>query len=125
MMHRVGGLWVAAALVVSVGCADGEEKGVFCTADVKHMAVLVVNARDEPVGGAEVTAMNLDTGEVRVTLTHESEGWTAVDERIDGGTVRLVAEQAGRTSPAVEVEWTCDECHCYPSDQPITLVLPD
>lgn len=123
-MRRV--LMVVAALASlfgMFGAAGGcDDAAIVCTGDVKVMAVRVVDADDIVVAGAEVTATNLDTGEVQVATTG-ADGFAAVHEGIGGGTVSVVATLGARTSRAVEVEWTCGECHCNPAQSSLKVVL--
>lgn len=106
----------------AAGGCDGVESA--CTLDLRQLPVRVVDADDIVVAGAEVTATNLDTGEVQVATTG-ADGFAAVHEGIGGGTVSVVATQGARTSPAVEVEWTCDACHCNPAQSSLEVVLAD
>ncbi|MET0405569.1 MAG: carboxypeptidase-like regulatory domain-containing protein [Cystobacter sp.] len=93
-----------------------------CAENLVTLRVEVVDARGAAVDDAVVTATNADTGHSITGTTSERGVTTAVNEDIGAGRVWLTAVAGSKSSDsAVEVNWTCDDCHCHP--QPGTIQL--
>ncbi|MBN1210007.1 MAG: carboxypeptidase regulatory-like domain-containing protein [Myxococcaceae bacterium] len=83
----------------------------------------VVTAAGIRVKGATVTATNLETLESITGVTNEVGISRAVNESLAPGPTRLYATAGSKISPATQVEWQCDECHCTPSPEEVMLQL--
>jgi hypothetical protein len=120
-------LVLSSALVPLLACVEppppppGREGE--CTEELVLLRVTVVDASGEPVEGAVVTARNDVTGKTLIGTTDGRGSTLAVNEEVGDGSVQVQAERAPKVSQAVEVGWTCDACHCYPSTAELTLSL--
>jgi len=100
---------------------DGGRPTYGCHPQTAVLAVKVVDAANQPVNGATVTAINLGTGQT-ATLTTDGDGVTrGVTDAMGPGIIRVEATSAGRSSPAFDTTWTCDSCTC--TVQPLAAVL--
>lgn len=117
--------FIASALVLSLSSVAACD--VFTTSCDASLSGIIVTVRDSDgqlVADARVVGTNLDNGRTHEQLTANTESQYFLGEGIDGGTVRYVATVGDRSSPALEVEWHCDECHCKP-ESGVELVLAD
>jgi hypothetical protein len=102
---------------------DGGRDRANCTTEVATLAVKVVNAQAEGVGGATVTAKNVGSGKT-VTATTNAQGATsAVTEELGTGTVRLSASSGALLSQTAQVEFVCGDCACTVDPKSVTLQL--
>ncbi len=94
-----------------------------CVEDLVTLRVEVVDAQGRPVEDATVTATHVDSAVSVTGTTNERGVTTAVSEEVGAGTVRVVATSGSKVSPATQVTWTCDDCHCTPEPSTIQLQL--
>ncbi|KFE63163.1 putative lipoprotein [Hyalangium minutum] len=87
------------------------------------MKVEVVTADGVLVKGATVTAINEESQESITGVTNEVGVSRAVNESLAPGRTRLYATAGSKVSPATEVQWLCDDCHCQPDPDTVTLQL--
>jgi hypothetical protein len=95
-----------------------------CTEHLVTLRVEVVDAGGAMVDDAVVTATNADTGHSITGTTSERGVTLAVNEDIGAGRVWLTAVGGSKsTESAVQVTWTCDDCHCHPEPGTVQLRL--
>ena len=119
---------VTAALSTLCACSpmgallpDGGRANPGCFDAQVVLPVTVVDANNQPVTGATVTATNRGTGK-SVTGTTDANGiCNAVTEAIGAGDVDLKALDGARMSSAFSVQWTCGACDCIASPASATL----
>jgi hypothetical protein len=125
-MLRARQMFLLLGLAPLVACDGGlrvDRQGNPCAENLVTLRVEVVDAREQPVQDATVTATNKDTGRTITGTTSERGITTAVNEDIGQGIVRLVATAGPKVSSPAEVTWTCDECHCQPDPTSVRLQL--
>ncbi len=94
-----------------------------CSEEQVTLKVEVVTAEGVLVKGATVTATNEQTGVSITGVTNETGLSRAVNESLAPAPTRLSATAGSKVSSALQVEWECDECHCSPSPDAVTLEL--
>lgn len=97
--------------------------GGTCSEELVSLKVEVVTAEGIRVKGATVTAFNEDSKQSITGVTNEQGISRAVNESLAPGLTRLTATAGPKVSQATEVEWQCDECHCEPIPDSVTLEL--
>ena len=97
--------------------------GGVCSEELVSLKVEVVTAEGVLVKGATVTALNEDTQASITGVTNEVGVSRAVNESLAPGRTRLYAMAGSKVSPATEVHWQCDDCHCQPDPDTVTLQL--
>jgi hypothetical protein len=97
--------------------------GGACSAEQVSLKVEVVTAQGVLVKGATVTATNLESHASITGVTNEVGVSKAVNESLAPGVTRLTATAGPKVSPPLEVQWECDECHCRPQPDSVTLQL--
>jgi len=97
--------------------------GGVCSEELVSLKVEVVTANGVLVKGATITAINEETQESITAVTNEVGISRAVNESLAPGPTRLYATAGSKVSPATEVEWQCDDCHCQPDPGTVTLQL--
>lgn len=96
-----------------------------CSDRVSVHPVLILDGQTGGIAPtAVVTATNLDKTGMDTQIASEG-GIAHITEKVGGGTVRYVATIGTRQSVPVDVEWTCDECHCRPAPGSVdTITVP-
>jgi uncharacterized GH25 family protein len=94
-----------------------------CVENLIALRVEVVDAQGRPVKDATVTATHVESTVSITSTTNERGVTTAVTEELGQGAVRLTASAGSKVSPAAQVTWTCDECHCTPEPSTVQLQL--
>ncbi|XXF75906.1 carboxypeptidase regulatory-like domain-containing protein [Myxococcaceae bacterium GXIMD 01537] len=126
-MHRTGvHLLLLLGWVAIAGCDDrptGERHDNACEEDLLALRVEVVTVDGARVKGATVTANNPSSNRTVTSLTDGEGVSTAITELVGPGTLRVWATAGARVSPTATVEWTCDDCHCYPEPTSVRLQL--
>ncbi|HYH99955.1 carboxypeptidase regulatory-like domain-containing protein [Hyalangium sp.] len=97
--------------------------GDVCSEELVSLKVEVITAHGALVKGATVTAINEESQESITGVTNEVGVSRAVNESLAPGLTRLYATAGAKVSPAAEVEWQCDDCHCQPVPGAVTLQL--
>lgn len=97
--------------------------GDACAEELVALKVEVVTADGVLVKGATVTAINEETQASITGVTNEVGVSRAVNESLAPGRTRLYATAGSKVSPATEVEWLCEGCHCQPDPDTVTLQL--
>jgi hypothetical protein len=97
--------------------------GDMCSEELVSLKVAVVTADGVLVKGATVTAINEDPQESITGVTNEVGVNRAVNESLAPGPTRLYATAGAKVSPAIKVEWLCDDCHCQPEPSTVMLQL--
>ncbi|WP_240487017.1 carboxypeptidase-like regulatory domain-containing protein [Hyalangium minutum] len=97
--------------------------GDVCSEELVSLKVEVVTADGVLVKGATVTAINEESQESITGVTNEVGVSRAVNESLAPGRTRLYATAGSKVSPATEVQWLCDDCHCQPDPDTVTLQL--
>jgi hypothetical protein len=97
--------------------------GDVCSEELVSLKVEVVTAEGVLVKGATVTAINEETQESITGVTNEVGVSRAVNESLAPGPTRLYATAGAKVSPATQVQWHCDNCHCQPDPSTVTLQL--
>lgn len=126
-MFRVRILSVVVLGVAFLSACDNrpvvDRGGDVCSEELVTLKVEVVTAEGVRVKGATVTATNVETAESITGVTNDVGISRAVNESLAPGRTRLSAMAGSKVSPATEVEWQCDECHCSPVPEDVTLQL--
>ena len=107
------------ALSSLVACDDGDTG---CTEHYVTFPVVVFDDGGGRLANVEVTATNLESGKVITARTDDNGETLAIGENVGGGAVRIVAQHEG-LSAGVDTLWTCDACHCTPSQPSATFIL--
>ncbi|WP_224245922.1 carboxypeptidase-like regulatory domain-containing protein [Hyalangium gracile] len=100
-----------------------DRSGGVCSEGLVSLKVEVVTAEGVRVKGATITATNEETLESITGITNEQGFSRAVNETLAPGVTRLYATAGSKVSPATQVEWVCDDCHCEPTPDTVTLQL--
>ncbi|WP_224369242.1 carboxypeptidase-like regulatory domain-containing protein [Hyalangium versicolor] len=125
-MYRLRILPVLLGLACLPACDNRpvvDRGGDTCSEELVSLKVEVVTAEGVHVKGATITATNEDTHESITGVTNEVGVSRAVNESIAPGPTRLSATAGPKVSPATQVEWQCDDCHCEPIPDSVTLQL--
>jgi hypothetical protein len=94
-----------------------------CSEELVSLKVQVVTAEGVLVKGATVTATNEDTEESITGVTNEVGVSRAVNESLAPGPTRVSAMAGSKVSQATEIDWQCNDCHCEPVPDSVTLQL--
>lgn len=116
-------LWGLACLPACDNRPVVNRGGDMCSEELVSLKVEVITANGVLVKGATVTAVNEETQQSITGVTNEVGVSRAVNESLAPGRTRLYATAGSKVSPATEVEWQCDECHCQPIPSSVTLQL--
>lgn len=88
------------------------------------LPVKVVDANNQPVSGATVTATNRAPPGKSLTGITDGNGVTnAVTEAIGAGEVDIKATDGARVSGVFNAQWTCGECDCTANPAAATLQI--
>ncbi len=94
-----------------------------CSEEPVSLKVEVVTAEGVRVNGAIVTAINEESQESITGMTNKEGVSRAVNESLAPGVTRVSAVAGSKVSQATEIEWQCDDCHCEPIPDSVTLEL--
>lgn len=112
---------------LSLACGGGSEPrpdggvSVCDPNEERFIPVTVVDAANEPVPNATVTARNESTGKTVTAVTNEQGVTAAVGSGIGSGTVTFRATSGTKTSNVGQATFVCGECGC--SFDPVSITL--
>lgn len=124
---RMQGMVGLLASVLVAGCdqAPRANRHEDSCAEPVSLRVSVRSSDGAYVQGATVTATNLESNVSISGVTDDRGVTTAVNETLAPSPIRVMATAGTHVSRAERVEWTCDECHCTPVPDSVTLQLQD
>lgn len=118
-------LCASALLLACGGSVPRPDGGVaVCDPNVDaFLPVKVLDANDQPVAGAEVTAKNVATGKTISGTTNEQGTTTAVSSSLGSGSVTVTARKDTKVSNTGQANFVCGECSCTYEPESVTLKL--
>ncbi|WAS84587.1 MULTISPECIES: carboxypeptidase-like regulatory domain-containing protein [unclassified Corallococcus] len=124
--RRYGWLGLLASVLVT-GCdeAPSANRHEDTCAEPMSLRVEVMSSDGAYIQGASVTATNLESNVSITGVTDDRGVTTAINETLAPSPIRVVATAGSHVTLAERVEWACDECHCTPVPDTVTLKLQD
>lgn len=125
-LRTYGWLGLLASVLVT-GCDDAPSanRQEDPCAEPRSLRVEVLSSNGAYIQGATVTATNLESNVSITGVTDDRGVTTAINENLAPSAIRVMATSGSHVSPAQQVEWTCDACHCTPVPESLTLELRD
>ncbi|NBC42839.1 carboxypeptidase regulatory-like domain-containing protein [Corallococcus sp. AB030] len=125
-LKTYGGLGLLVGVLMT-GCDDAPSANRHedTCAEPRSLRVEVMSSDGAYIQGASVTATNLESNISITGVTDDRGVTTAINETLAPSPIRVVATAGSHVTHAERVEWTCDECHCTPVPDTVTLKLQD